>query len=128
MHSNSALLKSLLQSSKPGSTSVLTLPQLSLLLFLVASFSTLSAAGRAGNADIEQTVVFVVHIFDLDLRFHVDSVEQPIKRNSVGSGHVSHCWTSAFGFLLGLRFLFFKKCKARRQNEKISRLRRHNRH
>ena len=35
-------------------------------------------------------LILGVHIFDVDLRFQVDSVEQPIKRNSVGSGHVSH--------------------------------------
>ena len=41
-------------------------------------------------------LVFGVNIFYLDLWFSIDSVEQPIKRNSVGSGHVSHCWTSSF--------------------------------
>ena len=35
-------------------------------------------------------LVFDVDIFDLNLWFQVDAVEQPIKRNSVGSGHVSH--------------------------------------
>ena len=28
--------------------------------------------------------------------FQIDSVEQPINDNSVGSGHVSHRWTSSF--------------------------------
>ena len=37
-----------------------------------------------------------VNIFDLDFGVHIDSVEQPIKSNSVGSGYMSHCWTSAF--------------------------------
>ena len=37
-------------------------------------------------------LVFCVNIFG----FQIDSVEQPIKSNSVGSGHVSHCWTSSF--------------------------------
>ena len=32
---------------------------------------------------------FFVNIFDLDLWFQIDSVKQPIKRNSVGSGRVS---------------------------------------
>ena len=41
-------------------------------------------------------LVFGVKIFDLDLGFNVDSVKQPIKSNSVGSGHMSLCWTSAF--------------------------------
>ena len=31
-----------------------------------------------------------VNIFDLDLGVQIDSVNYPIKRNSVGSGHVSH--------------------------------------
>ena len=31
----------------------------------------------------------------MDLGVQIDSVKQPIQRNSVGSGHVSHCWTSA---------------------------------
>ena len=56
MHSNSALQKSLPQCAKPRSTSASTLPQFSLLLFLVASFSRhrFGAAGRAENADVEQ--------------------------------------------------------------------------
>ena len=37
-----------------------------------------------------------VNIFDFDLWVLVDSVKQPIKRNSVGSGHGSHRRT--FGF------------------------------
>ena len=32
----------------------------------------------------------------MDLEFLIDPVEQPIKHNSVGSGHVSHRWTSSF--------------------------------
>ena len=56
----------------------------------------------------------------------VDCVKEPSKRNSVGSGHVSHCWTSAFDDHLQHRFVFFKN--VRRQNEKISRLRKHHRH
>ena len=41
-------------------------------------------------------LVFGVNILDLNFWFQIDSVEQPIKRNPVGSGHVSHCWTSSF--------------------------------
>ena len=40
-------------------------------------------------------LVFGVNVFDLDLWVQVDSVKQPIKRNSVRYGYVSHCWTSA---------------------------------
>ena len=36
-----------------------------------------------------------VDVFDLDFLVHIDSIEQPIKSNSVGSGNVSHCGTSS---------------------------------
>ena len=41
---------------------------------------------------------FGVDIFDLNLliQIQIDPVKQPIQSNSVGSGHVSHCWTPAF--------------------------------
>ena len=41
-------------------------------------------------------LVFGVHIFDLDFGFHIDSVKQQVKSNSVGSRHVSHLWTPSF--------------------------------
>ena len=41
---------------------------------------------------------------------HVDSVKQPIKRDSVGSGHVSHHWTSSFDDHLDHCLVVFKKC------------------
>ena len=41
-------------------------------------------------------LVFDVDILDLNLGVQINSVKQPIKSNSVGSGYVSHCWTSAF--------------------------------
>ena len=41
-------------------------------------------------------LVFGVNIFDLDCGVQVDSVKQSIQRDSVGSGHVSHRWTSSF--------------------------------
>ena len=44
MHSNSALLMSLLRLAKPGLASTLTMPQLFLLLFLVALYSTCELA------------------------------------------------------------------------------------
>ena len=37
-----------------------------------------------------------VDVFYLDLRVKIDSIEQPIKSNSMSSGNMSHCWTSAF--------------------------------
>ena len=41
-------------------------------------------------------LVFGVNVFDLDLGVQIDSIEQPIKSNSVGSGNMSHCRTSSF--------------------------------
>ena len=41
-------------------------------------------------------LVFGVDAFDLDVGVQINSIEQPIKSNSVGSGDVSHCRTSAF--------------------------------
>ena len=38
----------------------------------------------------------VSDVFDLDFRVQINSIEQPIKSNSVDSGDVSHCRTSAF--------------------------------
>ena len=37
-----------------------------------------------------------VDVFDLDFGVQIDSIKQPIKSNSVGSGNVSYCRTSAF--------------------------------
>ena len=53
-------------------------------------------------------LVFGVNILDLDLWFQVDSVEQPIKRNSVGCRLVPHCWTSSFENHLDDSFVVFK--------------------
>ena len=41
-------------------------------------------------------LVFGVDIFGVDLGVQMNSVKQPIKSNSVSSGHVSHHWTSIF--------------------------------
>ena len=43
-------------------------------------------------------LVFWVNIFNLDFGFQIDSVEQPVKSNSVGSGHVSHRRTLSFNY------------------------------
>ena len=75
----------------------------------------LGTAERTEMADVEQTkkivplvtcevslcqyvcdLVFGVNVSDLNLGVQVDSVKQPIKRNSVGSWHMSHSWTPAF--------------------------------
>ena len=59
-------------------------------------------------------LVLGVNIFDLDLGFQFNFVEQPIKRNSVGSGHVSYCWTSSFKNPLDDSFVVFKIVRLRR--------------
>ena len=40
-------------------------------------------------------LVFGVDVFDLDLGVQIDSVKQPIKSNSVGSGSMPHCGASS---------------------------------
>ena len=51
--------------------------------------------------------VLGVNIFDLDFGVQIDSVQEPIQRNHVSSGHVSHHRTSAFDdhFLTPLHYL-----------------------
>ena len=39
-------------------------------------------------------LVLGVYVFNLNLRVKIDSIEQPIKRNSVGPGNMSHCGIS----------------------------------
>ena len=54
-------------------------------------------------------MVFGVNIFDLDFGFQIDPVNQTIKSNSVGSGHVSrHRGTSSFNYHLDHAFVVFK--------------------
>ena len=83
--------------------------------------------GRTEVANVEQTqkivpfvtfeisfcqqvsnLVFGVDILDLNLGIQMDSVKQPIKSNSVGSGHKSHRWTPAFDYHLNHGFVVFK--------------------
>ena len=40
-------------------------------------------------------LVFGVDVFDLDFGVQIDSIEQPIKSNSVGPGNMSHCRASS---------------------------------
>ena len=70
-------------------------------------------------------LVLGVNVCDLNIGVQIDSNEQPIKSNSVGSGYVSRGWTSALDDHLDHRFIIFKKCRASHQNEKTSRLRKH---
>ena len=52
--------------------------------------------------------VFGVDVFDLDFRVQINSIELPIKSNSVGSGNVSHCRTPAFYDHFDLCFIVLK--------------------
>ena len=49
-----------------------------------------------------------VNVFDLDFGVQVDSVEQPIKSNSVRSGNMSHCRASSLHNNLDHCFVVFK--------------------
>ena len=53
-------------------------------------------------------LVFGIDVLDLDFGVQVESVESPIKSNSVGPGNMSHCWTSAFHYHLDNGFIVFK--------------------
>ena len=45
-------------------------------------------------------LVFGVNVFALDFRVQIDSIEYPIKSNSVGSGNMSHYRASSFMIIL----------------------------
>ena len=53
-------------------------------------------------------LVLGVNVFDLDLGVQIDSIEQPIKSNSVGSGNMCHCRTSSLYDHLDHCFVVFK--------------------
>ena len=53
-------------------------------------------------------LVFGVDVFDLDFGVQINSIKQPVKSNSVGSGDVSHCRTSAFNNHLDYSFIVLK--------------------
>ena len=53
-------------------------------------------------------LVLGVNVFDLDLGVQIDSIEQPIKSNSVGSGNMSHCRASSLYDHLDHCFVVFK--------------------
>ena len=58
-------------------------------------------------------LVFGVNVFDLDLGVQINSIKQPIKSNSVGSGNMSHCRTSSFYDHLDHCFVVFKDVQHR---------------
>ena len=53
-------------------------------------------------------LVIGVNVFDLDLGVQIDSIKQPIKSNSVGSGNMSHCRASSLHDHLYHYFVVFK--------------------
>ena len=53
-------------------------------------------------------LVFGVDVLKLDLWVQVNSIEQPIKSNFVGSGNMSHCGTPSFNDHLDHCFVVFK--------------------
>ena len=63
-----------------------------------------------------------VNVFDLDLGIQIDSIKQPIKNNSVGSGNMSHCRTSHLCDHLDHCFVVFKDVQQSFPYEKNSRL------
>ena len=53
-------------------------------------------------------LVFGVDVFNLDLGIQIDSIEQPIKSNSVGPGNMSHCRTPPLNDHLDHCFIVFE--------------------
>ena len=60
------------------------------------------------TCEISFELVFGVDVFDLDVGIQIGSNEQPIKSNSLSSGDVSHCRTSAFNDHLDHCFIVLK--------------------
>ena len=60
------------------------------------------------TCEISLELVLGVNVFDLDLGVQIDSIEQPIKSNSVGSGNMSHCRASSLYDHLDHCFVVFK--------------------
>ena len=54
------------------------------------------------------SLVLGVNVFDLDLGVQIDSIEQPIESNSVGSGNMFHCSASSPYDHLDHCFVVFK--------------------
>ena len=53
-------------------------------------------------------LVHGVSVFDMDLGVQIDSIKQPIKIKSVGSGNMSHCKASSLYDHLDHCFVVFK--------------------
>ena len=65
------------------------------------------------SVNMSASLFLVSTYLDLDMWVKIDSVKQPIKRDSVGSGHVSHRGTSAFNDHFDDRFAVFKNGQLR---------------
>ena len=53
-------------------------------------------------------LMFGINVSNLVFRIDINPVKQPIQSNSVGSWHMSHCWTSAFDYHLNYGFIILK--------------------
>ena len=74
-------------------------------------------------------LVFGVNVFDLDFGVQIDSIKQPIKSNSVGSGNMSHCVTSSFNNNKSLSLLRCPQTQTTKlPDEKIGRFNEENQH
>ena len=62
---------------------------------------------------------FCVDILDLNLGVLIDSIKQPIKSNTVGSGYMSHSWTSAFDDHFNHGFVILKDVQHRTKPRKL---------
>ena len=72
--------------------------------------------------------VFDVDVLDLDFWIQIDSIKQQSKSNSVGSGDVSHCRTSAFHNHFDYSFIVLQHKQKKLLDSKIGRLREHGQH
>ena len=57
-------------------------------------------------------LVFGVNVPYLNLGVQINPIKQPIQSNSVGSGNMSHWWTSAFDDHVDHCLAIFKNCTA----------------
>ena len=71
-------------------------------------------------------LVFGVDAPDLDFGVQIDSIKQPIKSNSVSSGDVSHCRTSAFHIHFIYSFIVLKTHTIKLLDSRIGHLRERN--
>ena len=73
-------------------------------------------------------LVFGINLFDLDFGIQTDSIEQPIKSNSVGPGNMSHCRASSLYDHHDHCFVVLKEKTTKLPYEKNTRLRKQDQH